>query len=264
MPAVRRGLHEVFGPQRVEIPDETATLIAKGAAWIAADQARLHLAKNVELQLARNSYLPIVKAGAGMPQEGDVQEDTFHLYCTDPRDGVAKFQFCTPQRAGQQLRANDRRINLGLATIEVDCEAPPFRERLELDIQVDDNLILGAHARSLNKKDDDRLEIHDLEFGLRLPTNSPVKNLGPEGESTGLTDSPRPGALSTRANVSDRTDPQLIPGELLYQCEPHYYGDTVHHLSDEQEHERLYYVPCARCGRASNDPLCKCGAASAT
>ena len=83
MPAVRRRLHELFGPERVEIPDGTATLIAEGAAWIASDKIRLHLAKNVECVLARNSYLPLVKAGTPMPREGEVQKNPFHLYCTD-------------------------------------------------------------------------------------------------------------------------------------------------------------------------------------
>ena len=264
MPAVRRRLHETFGPRRVEIPDEAATLIAEGAAWIASDRARLHLAKNVELVLARNSYLPLVKAGTTMPREGDVQKENFHLYCTDPRDGIAKFQFCAPKRSGRHVRANDPRGNLDTATIRVDGKARPFRERLELDIQIDDNLILGAHARSLNAKDDDRLEIHDLEFGLGFPTDTPAKAVVPEAESAELTDATPQGALTTRANVSDQADTHLIPGELLWQCEPHFYGDMIHHLSDEQEHERLYYEPCARCRRASNDPLCECGAAGAT
>jgi molecular chaperone DnaK len=54
MPVVRRRLHEWFGPERVQIPDGTATLIAEGAAWIASDKAGLQLTKNVELVLARS------------------------------------------------------------------------------------------------------------------------------------------------------------------------------------------------------------------
>ena len=52
MPTVRERLHAWFGPQRVRVPDETATLISEGAAWIAADNTTLGLAKNVELELA--------------------------------------------------------------------------------------------------------------------------------------------------------------------------------------------------------------------
>ena len=256
VPAVRRRLHELFGPERVEIPDGTATLIAEGAAWIACDKARLHLAKSVELELARNSYMPLVKAGTAMPRAGEVQKSQFHLYCTDPRDGVAKFQFCSPNRAGEQVRPNEPRTNLEIATIPVDRMARPFQERLELDIQIDEDLILSAHARSLNEQGQDRREIHDLEFGLALPATAPIPDSGdPEHESPTSTAG---GGLTIRVNVSNSEDTYLVPGELLYQHEPHYFDPQIH-PPDEQVNERLYYEPSAGCGRASNDPLCCCG-----
>ena len=215
MPSVRRRLHELFGPERVEIPDGTAVLIAEGAAWIASDKARLHLAKNVELELARSSYLPLVKAGTAMPRAGEVQENQFHLYCTDPRDGVAKFQFCSPSRAGEHVRPNEPRTNLEIATISVDRMARPFQERLELDIQIDEDLILSAYARSLNAQDQDQREIHDLEFGLALPTAAAATDAGdPEHESP---ESTTRGALTIRSNVSSTDDKYFVPGELLYQ-----------------------------------------------
>ena len=257
VPAVRRRLHELFGPERVEIPSRTATLIAEGAAWIASDRARLHLAKSVELELARNSYMPLVKAGTAMPRAGEVQKRQFHLYCTDPRDGVAKFKFCSPNRAGEQVRPNEPRTNLEIATVSVDRKARPFRERLELDIQVDEDLILSAHARSLNEQDQDRREIHDLEFGLALPATVPTADSGdPEHE---LPTTAARGELTIRVNLSDSEDRCLVPGELLYQYEPHYFDPKLH-PPDEQVQERLFYEPCAGCGRASHDPLCCCGA----
>ena len=261
MPAVRRRLHELFGPERVEIPDGTATLIAEGAAWIASDKIGLHLAKNVECVLARNSYLPLVKAGTAMPREGDVQKNPFHLYCTDPRDGVAKFQICSPKRAGEAVLPNDPRTNLEIVTVAVDHKAQPFQERLELDIEIDDDLVLRAHARSLNARDQDQREIHNLEFGIVLPTDAPTRTRKMPG--TMLPEKTEPGALTVRANVANRKDPRLIPGELLHGCEPHHFGDTIHHPSREQDDERLYYEPCANanCRRASNDPLCQCDSA---
>ena len=137
MPTVRQRLHAWFGPQRVRVPDETATLIAEGAARIAADNASLHLAKNVELELARSSYLPLLKAGTRMPRAGTVtQAEDFHLYCTDPRDGKAKFQICTPMRAGRRVRPNEPRTCLETMTVKVDSKARVFQERLELTVQV--------------------------------------------------------------------------------------------------------------------------------
>lgn len=259
MPVVRRRLHELFGPERVKIPDGTATLVAEGAAWIAKDQVGLQLAKNVELVLARNSYLPLVKAGTALPKEGEVQKETFHLYCTDPRDGVAKFQICVPKRAGRTVISGDPRTHLENLVVKVDQKARPFHERLELDVQINDNLILQAHARSLNFKDEDRGEIHNLEFGLVFPSGQHID--GTE-EDSGETENARTeltpqGALSLRANVADRVDPQLVPGEHLYMYDPNYF-DTRRSPPEYQVVEKLYYQPCSLCGRASNDPLCRC------
>lgn len=259
MPAVKRRLHEWFGPERVKIPDGTATLISQGAAWIAADQVGLQLAKNVELVLARNSYLPLVKAGTVMPKEGEVQRETYHLYCTDPRDGVAKFQICTPKRAGASVLPSDPRTHLEHVTVKVDGKARAFQERLELDVRINDDLILDAHARSLNLKDEDRREIHNLEFGLRFPA---------EAQATGSSDKEKEeapasgghrqiGALSVRANVADRVDLALVPGEFLYQYDPFYF-DVRRNPPERQVLEKLYYQPCSLCGRASNDPACQC------
>ncbi|MGI9249624.1 MAG: Hsp70 family protein [Pseudohongiellaceae bacterium] len=259
IPAVSQRLHERFGPERVCIPDNTATLIAEGAAWIASDQIRLELAKDVELILARNSYLPLVKAGTTMPTEGDVLENTRHLYCTDPRDGVAKFQICSPNVTNTSVRLNEPRTNLGGMTVKVDSRAEAFFERLELDVQIDHDLILKAHARSLNIKDEDRCEIHNLEFRLPFPTdissggsNSSYNPEHPrEAESTPI------GGLSVRTNLADRKDKSLVPGEFLYQYEPHYF-DRRRDPPDIQVKEKLYYQECSLCGRASNDPACVC------
>jgi actin-like ATPase involved in cell morphogenesis len=258
IPAVKRRLHEWFGPERVHAPADTATLIAEGAAWIASDQARLHLAKNVELILARNSYLPLVKAGTPMPKEGDVQSETYHLYCTDPRDAVAKFQICAPKRAGHNVLPGEPRTHLENLTVKVDRMARPFHERLELDIRINDDLILEAHARSLNAKDQDRREIHNLEFGLAFPANPQADvMLRDSGEGEPMPGEALQGALSLRANVTDREDLRQVPGELLYRYNPKYF-DKRARPPEAQVREKLYYDQCAGCGRASNDPLCTC------
>jgi molecular chaperone DnaK (HSP70) len=270
MPAVQRRLHEWFGPGRVQIPDGTATLIAEGAAWIAADEVGLQLAKNVELLLARQSYLPLVKAGTAMPKETEVQTETFHLYCTDPRDGVAKFQICAPTFVGSGGLPSEPRTHLQNLTVKVDAKARPFQERLELDVRIDDNLILEVHARSLNLKDGDRCEIHNLEFGLTFPRDpkatKPTEDhtdaeLLMEAEAsvqiTCETALPTLGALSVRANVADRVNPLLVPGEFLYEYDPEYF-DVRRHPPEHQERERLYYQRCSLCRRTSNDPACQC------
>lgn len=259
MPVVKRRLHEWFGPERVEIPDNTATLIAEGAAWIAADDAGLALAKNVELSMARNSWLPLVKAGTSMPKQGEIRKQDCHLYCTDPRDGIAKFQLCVPRRAGNQVLPNDPRTILNNLTVEVDRAAKPFQERLELDIEIDDNLILEAHARSLNKCDESRCEVHNLEFGLTFPPSDSSQEPDPEFTSDeALVESNHTvGALSVRTNVHTRRDKGLVPGELLYSYDKGYF-DTRLAPPMAQVLEKTYYEPCAICKLSANDPACQC------
>ena len=259
MPSIKRRLHEWFGPERVKIPDSMATLIAEGAAQIAADQVGLQLAKNVELLLARNSYLTLVQAGTTMPKEGEVQADTFHLYCTDPRDGVAKFQLCAPLRAGPTMLPSEPRTPLETLTVKVDAQAHAFRERLELDVRVNEDLILEAHARSVNLKGEDYREVHNLEFGLRFPTDTQTTDPGAgfiDGEDPSCLP-PTPGAISIRANVAAGKDNSLVPGEFLYEYDPNYF-DVRHNPPKHQVRERLYYEPCSLCGRASSDPACQC------
>ena len=259
MPAIKLRLHEWFGPERVAIPDSTATLISEGAAWIAADAVRLLLSKNIELELARNSFLPLVKAGTLMPREHEEQTRTTHLYCTDPRDGMAKFQLCAPKRPGKSVLRSEPRDLLDVVSVEVDSKAQAFNERLELDTKLNDDLILKVHARSLNQKDEGYCEIHDLEFGLKLPFST---------ESSDSTDTllnqshlnsanPPAGAIGVRPNVSEDLNHSLVPGEFLYQYNPSYF-DVRRNPPELQIYEKLYYERCSLCGRASNDPACHC------
>ncbi len=259
MPAVKRRLHELFGAERVEIPDGTATLVAEGAAGIAADGVGLVLAKNVELLLARGAYLPLVKAGTVMPKEGDVQQENFDLYCTDPRDGTAKFQICAPVSAGGTVRSSDPRVPLDMVTIRVDAQARAFGERLKLDVRIDDDLVLGVHARSLNAGDEDRCEVHELEFGLEFPRGGREGAFGDGlADGNGLKERRGvKGAITIRGNIADRMDDALVPGEFLYAYN-RYYFSVQRDPPEEQVYEKTYYEPCAGCGRASNDPACRC------
>jgi hypothetical protein len=73
----------------------------------------------------------------------------------------------------------------------------------------------------------------------------------------GQEEPPTVGGLSVRANVADREDLRLVPGEYLNELDPHYF-DSRGNPPEEQVLEKLYYQPCAGCGRPSNDPLCRC------
>lgn len=259
MPAIRSRLHEWFGAQRVHVMDRSGTLIAEGAAWLAHDQVHLHLAKNVELLLARNSHMILIPSGTAMPTEGDVMKDNFHLYCVDPRDGHAKFQIEAPIRAGIKVLPNDTRNPLSTLVVPVDAKAKPFHERLELEVRIDDNLVLHASARALNVKSMVEAEVHNLEFGLLFPAQQSREfNADDLDILSGGQNKPDTGSLVMRSNICNVIKNYFVPGELLYTYN-HEYFDRRLDPPQIQVDEQLYYEPCSICRRASNDPKCTCG-----
>lgn len=259
-PIIKDRLDELFGPERVHISERSASAIAEGAAWVAHDEARLHLAKNVELVLARNSYMPLLRAGLQMPTERERRSERFDLYCVDPSDGHGKFSLVSPHRPGPRVLPNDKRRPLCHVLLDIDAKALPFRERLELDISVDENLVLTANAWSLNKNDEAVAEVHDLEFALVTPgahgTWLKTDLFGKEG----CDDSREIGSLAMRSNIAASVDEGLVPGEVVYRYNPYYFR-VERDPPQIQVEEHLYYRPCSLCGRASNDPQCQCASA---
>ena len=206
--------------------------------------------------------MPLLNAGLEMPQEGEVRGDKFSLYCVDPTDGFGKFELMAPHRPGPTVLPDDMRRSLANLVVPVDSKAAPFRERLQLDVSVDENLVLKAQARSLNQRGSAEVEVHDLEFALALPTGKRGR-LGAERLEGVEGDGPKhaKGSLAMRSNLAANENNKLVPGEVLYRFDPLYF-DSRRSPPQIQVDERLYYEPCAYCGRSSNDPLCKCASRS--
>ena len=256
MPSIRSRLHELFGPERVLVPDNSATLVSQGAAWIAHDSQRLVLAKRIELEMARGSRLPLLRAGTPMPLDGEERQDRFHLYCTDPSDGTAKFPIVVPTQLSEQPQASDERTALGMVTVAVDKTAPPLTERLELDVTMNDDLILSVTVMSAQHKDQASESYFDLEFGIGLPGSAdPKVPDAADSEAAAPT-----GGLTIRANVANRKDQALIPGDVLYRHNSHAFQRLPgpHQATEEQLREHLYYQPCSVCKRPWGDPRCRC------
>lgn len=214
MPAIASRLREFLGAHRVEVSKNSASLIAQGAAWIAYDRQQLELAKDVEVRLARSSYHRLLRAGTPVPFEGqEMPNEVLDLYCADPRDGHAKFAFCTPTRPGGGVNRSDPRDDIGNISIDVDSAARPFIERLTLKSVLDADGVLHASAISGLKRHSDATSLHDLEFGIAL---------GAAKNSTGVADDPgpsekvdltyQPGSVVVRANITATKDNASVPG----------------------------------------------------
>lgn len=256
MPSIRSRLHEMFGPERVLVPKNSGTLVSQGAAWIAHDAQPLVLAKQIELEMARGARLPLLRAGTAMPADGQVRSEQFHLYCTDPTDGLAKFSIVAPTEVSDQPQASDPRTTLGVVAISVDKSAPPLVERLELNVAIDDDLILNINATSSQCRDQAAASYFDLEFGIGLPGSKDLDSLNADDIDDWLPS----GGLVARANVANRKDTNLVPGEVLYQHNPRAFGRIPgpDQATEEQLTEHLYYMPCSVCKRKWGDPACRC------
>jgi len=263
MPLIQAKLYEIFGAERVEISTKGNTIISEGAAWIAHDQARLILAKNIEVLVARSSYFPVVHAGSLMPRENETHQlpKPLTLYCSDPSDGVAKIIINAPKKTGRSIQINDERDILGALNVGVDSAQRPLIERLALDVKIDENLILDLRVTSTIAGSTDHLEVHSLEFGLRVG-----EQVG-EGEISELSDDfnkkneiKGSGEVQLRPNIATSDiDFSVVPGEILYKFNPQYFNRGGRFPPPEhQEHEQAMYKPCISCKQI----YCKCSASN--
>ncbi|MFP4438380.1 MAG: Hsp70 family protein [Chloroflexaceae bacterium] len=174
MPAIQSGLREIFGMNRLRLIENAATVISEGAAWIAYDGIGLQLAKPIELLHADDSYIEIIPAGTDLPLGGKAIHNRIDMYCVDPSDGFAKFLFARPRWPGRQSHG-DERLHYAHLTLPVDSHSRPLFERLQVDVTIDHDLIAEVCARSLLRRKERQVPIHDLEFGLSITGVESVK-----------------------------------------------------------------------------------------
>lgn len=167
MPAIRSGLIGRFGPSRVPRVPDGDQIIAEGAAWIASDRAPLTLAKPFEVLHADDAYVALLAADVRLPTTGDTLATKFSMYCVDPRDGYARFLFARP-KTPERGAISDRRDPYGVAVIAVDPTAAPLLERLEVNLTINSDLIVHIDLNSSLARDQRKIELYGLEFGLKM------------------------------------------------------------------------------------------------
>lgn len=248
MPVIKRHLREKFGVASLHISDHGDRIISNGAAWVARDNLNVSLAKPFELLESRNSLLTIFQENTSLPKRGESINSKQSMYCTDPRDGKALFDFKRPEMPGKAGVA-DPRNSYGILSIEVNPEFPPFSERIEVQVVIDENLIASVNGVAMDCGKLNSIEYYDLEFALKVASiQSGVPSIKKR-----ITLSKKKGirkGLIVRSNVSENSAGwSLVPGELLYKVNqlPEFMYLKVP-LSEEQKIEYVRYQPCSRCG----------------
>ena len=256
VPAIRHGLLEIFGMARLHDPDNAATVISEGAAWIAHDGLSLRMAKSIEILHAGNDHVSVVHSGTELPAEGKQIRSAFSMYSVDPRDGFAKFQFLRPKWPEREA-PNDPRLTYTHLSVEVDETARPLYERLAVEVRIDHDLIATVSAQSQLRGDIREAEIHDLEFGLGLPPSddssaksaerSARKNAKAElGGNGGKVGAKEAGTVRVRSNVTASEHAwELVPGEIVQR----FRSMADLQLTRQQRAEKMYYEPCCLCHR---------------
>ncbi|RIK30035.1 MAG: hypothetical protein DCC55_37590, partial [Chloroflexi bacterium] len=129
MPAIQRGLLDIFGMSGLRLVPNASSVISEGAAWIAHDRNGLRLAKPLELLNADNTYVEIIPAGTNLPTEGGAIEKRIDAYCVDPSDGLAKIQIARPTWPGRHSQS-DQRVPYTHLCVPVDTTKRLFTDRL--------------------------------------------------------------------------------------------------------------------------------------
>ena len=268
MPAIQAGLTERFRG-RVPRLSNGDRIIAEGAAWIAHDGLKLTLSKPIEVLVAdssgRGSYHPLVAAGEPLPIERitPFQRENNSLFCVDPRNGVAIFEFAKPAKIGH-VDPGDPRVTLAVARLPVDPKARPLIERLNCTLQIDQDYVVTVILRSSAFGGEERVEFHDLDFGLALPIPGDGENVGIDAGGNAKRVSGSATAIANaKSNVTRRTNVainlngdraigelwRLVPGDIVATWQPHHFDNRAETASSRQNVERWFYEPCVRCRR---------------
>ena len=263
MPAIRSGLLQIFSSDRIQFASNGDRIISEGCAYIGFDQAKLTLAKPIEIMESRRDFIPIFRAGDVLPTETELIKEELILYCTDPRDGKAKAKIVRPRYAGL-TSASDPRDSYGILAVRVDPKLKPFLERVKFTLTIDDNLIVRAEATSSYEQDTVVEEFFDLEFALKLrPNKFSEKKNKTEGKKKFKGPSIQAiQSIGLKSNITRKEGRyDLVSGEYLYEINSRYFDPAntkLHRLPGWSMtfQEMMTYVPCAICRQLHTS--CKC------
>jgi len=258
MPAIRDGLNERFGARAPRLSNGDS-IISEGAAWIAHDGLKLGLAKPIELLESDGTYSAVVPIPFLLPIENQVMPAaSATYYCVDPRPGRASFTFARPNKPNPRDAKSDRE-SYATFHLEVDEEADPLLERLELKLSIDHDYIAHVDLRSTRRLHHINAEIFDLEFTVRFPTTPGApstaldKNVGDKsipGPLDTATASTVAGQVRLRSNIACDPHWQMVPGDLIERYRPNWFDDRAREYSTWQKRERDYYKDCPYCQRS--------------
>ena len=250
MPSIRSRLHELFGPERVSSRTTAPPSSPRAQRGSRTTRSRWSSPSGSSWRWRGVPGCRLLRAGTPMPIDGEVT-GTVPPILHRPVRRHREVPDRRADRTSEQPQASDGEPQLGMVTIDVDKTAPPLAERLELDIEIDDDLILKVTASSLacTRTKTARL----LRPGIRHRTS------GKRQARTDQRRGQRPRHPNGRARGPRQRrrceGPETSPGEVLYKHTKRAFARfATNGATDQQLLEHLYFQPCAVCGRCGVTP----------
>lgn len=163
-PLVHQMMHEVFVTQVVPVKDAD-TIIAKGAAVIAAHKWKPYLVKPVTVKLADKSFLSLFKHGQTLT--APLASKSFTFYCVDGRNGSAHLLFYEQQRPHDAAIQKTLNCNLSVPTAQT-VRSVSDLDRIMVSAYVTQDLTIQVEAMSSSQGRKESVEIQDICYGLEI------------------------------------------------------------------------------------------------
>ena len=163
IPLVQQEMRERFGHTIVSIPDADS-IIAEGAAIADAYGMHAAFADTIALELSDGTYHPVFRKGeVALPS---ACSRTLNLFCTDNRDGQARLILGLYD---SKRRVFDRKAVV-VTPVSPELPRPYHHEKIVLDLVVDQDLVLGIHAKAATRLPEEtvREELIDIRYAVSL------------------------------------------------------------------------------------------------
>ncbi len=163
-PLVQQMMHEIFVTKVVPVGDADS-VIAKGAALIAANNWKPYLVKPITVKLADGSFLPVFSHGQTLAAPLASKPITF--YCTDGRNGSAHLLFHEQQRPTDPAIQESLNCNLVVPT-NPKVNHVVHLDRIEVNCYVTEDMTIRVEAESSSLGKRQEIEIQDICYGLEI------------------------------------------------------------------------------------------------
>lgn len=163
-PLVHQMMHEVFVTKVVPVKDADS-IIAKGAAVIAAHKWKPYLVKPVTVKLVDKSFLPLFKHGQTLAVP--LASKSFTFYCVDGRNGSAHLLFHEQQHPNDAMIQKSLNCNLSVPTAQ-NVRTVSDLDRIMVRCYVTQDLTIQVEAMSSSQGEKVSVEIQDICYGLEI------------------------------------------------------------------------------------------------